>query len=76
MMNNFYNVKLTDKEVYHILWLNKVHGLKPFEIVKQYNVSKLTISKIVNGKSRKDCYAAFMYYKQKHPRKIKTLFKE
>lgn len=30
----FNNVKLTDKDVYEILFLNKVKGLQPYEIEK------------------------------------------
>ncbi|WP_404347501.1 hypothetical protein LG311_17875 [Sutcliffiella horikoshii] len=69
-----YNVKLTDKEVYHILFLNKVEGLLPYQLVERFPISKATIKSIVNGRSRKDCYEAFMYYKEKHPRKVLNLF--
>jgi len=73
-MDNIYNVKLTDKEVYNILYMNKVNGLLPHQIQEHFPVSKATIKNIVNGKSRKDCYEAFMYYKEKHPRKVSQLF--
>lgn len=73
--NSFYNVKLTDKDVYHILYLNKVKGLQPYEIEKQFPVSRATIRQIVNGKSRKDCYFAFIDYMEKHPKEeVITLF--
>lgn len=71
---SFNNVKLTDKEVYHILFLNKVEGLLPYEIEEKFPVSRETIRKIVNGKSRKDCYYAFINYQDKHPKKVKELF--
>ncbi|MBF7145188.1 hypothetical protein [Bacillus toyonensis] len=70
----FNNVKLTDKDVYEILFLNKVKGLQPYEIEKRFLVSRTTVKNIVNGKSRKDCYFTFMEYKEKHPKKVMTLF--
>ncbi|MFE1246062.1 hypothetical protein ACFW35_18285 [Fictibacillus sp. NPDC058756] len=69
-----YNVKLTDKEVYKMLYLNKVKGMLPYQLEELFPVSKPTIKNIINGKSRKDCYEAFMYYKEKHPKKVVNLF--
>ena len=69
-----YNVKLTDKEVYKILYLNKVKGLLPYQIEEQFPVSKATIKSIITGKSRKDCFHAFMYFSEKNPEKVLTLF--
>ncbi|UAL54908.1 hypothetical protein [Metabacillus dongyingensis] len=74
MKSSIYNVKLTDREVYRMLYLNKVKGLLPHQLEEMFPVSKSTIKSIVNGKSRKDCYAAFMYYMAKHPRKVHKLF--
>lgn len=71
---SFNNVKLTDKDVYHILFLNRVEMLQPYQIEKMYPVSRTTIKDIVNGKSRKDCYYAFIDYMEKHPRKVRKLF--
>lgn len=73
--NGFNNVKLTDRQVYHILFLSKVKGLQPYQIEKQFPVSRATIRQIVNGKSRKDCYYAFIEYKEKHnPEEVMKLF--
>ena len=72
--NNIYNVKLTDKQVYEILYMNKVKGMLPYQIQPMFPVSKGTIKQIVNGKSRKDCYAAFLEYQRKHPIKLKKMF--
>lgn len=69
-----YNVKLTDKEVYKMLYLNKVKGLLPYQLEEMFPVSKTTIKNIVNGKSRKDCYEAFIYFSEKNPKKVLTLF--
>ena len=70
----FNNVKLTDRDVYHILFLSKVKGLQPYEIEKQFPVSRATIRQIVNGKSRKDCYFDFMEFMEKRPKEVMTLF--
>lgn len=71
---SFNNVKLTDKDVYKILYLNKVKGYQPYQIETTFLVSRSTIKNIVNGKSRKDCYFAFIEYMEKHPRKVMKLF--
>ncbi|MFE8695970.1 hypothetical protein ACFYKT_06360 [Cytobacillus sp. FJAT-53684] len=71
---SFNNVKITDKEVYKILYLNKVKGFPPYQLETMFPVSKTTIKNIVNGKSRKDCYFAFIDYMEKHPKEILTLF--
>ncbi|WP_369355384.1 hypothetical protein [Lysinibacillus capsici] len=76
MSNSMYNVKLTDKDVYKILYLNKVKKLLPYQIEKQFPVSKATIKNIVNGKSRRDCYYAFMDYMEREPKKVLALFPE
>lgn len=59
-MTGFNNVRLTDKDVYKILYLSKVKGLLPYQIEEYFTVSRATIKSIVNGKSRKDCYEAFI----------------
>lgn len=67
--------KLTDKDVYEVLYLHKIKKLQPHEIAESFPVTKQTIKSIVAGKSRKDCYFAFIDYMENHPRKVKTLFK-
>lgn len=71
---SFNNVKLEDKDVYYILFLNRVRGWKPYQIAELFPVSKVTIRSIVNGRSRKDCYFAFLEFETNHPEKIRTLF--
>lgn len=71
-----FNIKLTDRDVYKILYLNKIKKLLPSQIAEQFPVTKATISNIVNGKSRQDCYHSFMDYMERHPRKVKKLFPE
>jgi transposase len=73
-MRGFNNVKLTDRDVYKILYMNKVKGMLPYQIEEHFTVSRATIKNIVNGKSRRDCYEAFMEYKARHPQKVKRLF--
>ncbi len=63
---SYNNVKLTDRDVYKILYLNKVEGLQPFQLETKFPVTRTTIKNIVNGKSRKDCYIVFMEYKDSH----------
>lgn len=75
-MNNIYNTKLTDKDVYYMLYLNKVEGKLPYQLEELFPVSRATIKNIVNGKSRKDCYYTFMTLKTRQPNKLKELFKE
>ncbi|QFT88080.1 hypothetical protein FIU87_05465 [Bacillus sp. THAF10] len=66
MITNAFNVKLTDRDVYKILYLNHVKEVPPHQLETMFPVTKKTISKIVNGKSRKDCYAVFIKYKDTH----------
>lgn len=71
----FNNVRLTDRDVYKILYLSIIKGLLPSEIEPQFPVSKGTIRNIVKGKSRKECYFAFTEYIENNPReKVMTLF--
>ncbi|BCC10844.1 hypothetical protein F3I01_24645 [Bacillus sp. SRB1LM] len=70
----FNNVKLTDKDVYEILFLNKVKGLQPYQLETMFPVTRSTIRNIVNGKSRKDCYYIFIDYMEKHPKKVVGFF--
>lgn len=73
--NGFNNVKLTDKDVYEILFLNKAKGLQPYQLEKRFLVSRTTIKNIVNGRSRKDCYYAFIdFIEKKHPKEVIEVF--
>lgn len=65
MITNAFNVKLTDRDVYKILYLNHVKEV-PSSARNNVSCHEKTISKIVNGKSRKDCYAVFIKYKDTH----------
>jgi len=65
-VTNAFNVKLTDKDVYKILYLNKMKGYQPYQLETMFPVTTATIRNIVNGKSRKDCYGLFMKYKDSH----------
>ncbi|MGG4549387.1 hypothetical protein ABER02_16620 [Rossellomorea marisflavi] len=65
---------MTDKEVYKILYLNKVKGYQPHQLETTFSVARSTIKNIVNGKSRKDCYFAFIEYMENHPKEVMSLF--
>lgn len=71
---SFNNVKLTDRDVYEILYLNKVKGYQPYQIESKFSVSRSTIKNILSGKSRKDCYFAFLEFMEKHPKEVMNLF--
>lgn len=71
----FNNIKLTDRDVYKILYLNKVEGLQSHQLETMFPVTKATIKSIVNGKSRKDCYGLFMKYKDSHSDEFMKLAK-
>ncbi|HHP5741536.1 TPA: hypothetical protein ACSC8Z_005840 [Bacillus paranthracis] len=75
-VTNAFNVKLSDKDVYKILYLNKVEGIQPSQLEKDFPVTKITIRNIVNGKSRKECYALFMKYKDSHRKEFMKLINE
>jgi hypothetical protein len=70
---NGFNVKLTDQDVYKILYLNKIDGLQPYQLENLFPVSRATIKGIVNGKSRKECYNLFHEYKDTHLDQFKRL---
>lgn len=74
-ITNSFNVKLTDRDVYKILYLNKVEGLQPHQLETMFPVTKATIRSIVNGKRRKDCYGLFMKYKDSHSDEFMKLAK-
>lgn len=71
---SFNNVKLTDRDVYKILYLNKVKGYQPYQLETMFPVTRSTVRNILTGKSRKDCYYAFIEYMEKHPIKVVGLF--
>lgn len=73
MVTNAFSVKLADKDVYKILYLNKVKGYQPYQLETMFPVTKATIRSIVNGKSRKDCYVLFMKYKDSHSEEFMKL---
>lgn len=71
---SYNNVKLTDREIYKMLYLNKIEGLRPYQLEAMFPVSRATIKNIVNGRSRKECYALFMQYKDSHRKAFLRLF--
>lgn len=73
MIRSAFNVKLTDQEVYVILYLNRIRGLPTYQLATMFPVTENTIKKIVKGKTRKDCYAMFMKYKDSYPEEFRKL---
>lgn len=70
---SYNNVKLSDQDVYKILYLSTVEGLQPHQLEKLFPVSKITIRNIVNGKARKECFLLFHEYKDSHLNEFKKL---
>lgn len=62
---NPYIAKLTDKQVYQILYLYHEMKVLPCNLAPTFNVTKATIKNIVNGKSRQDCDEVFLKYRYK-----------
>lgn len=61
-----FGIKLSAKQVYVILALSYEHNFPHQKLADTFNVSKQTIQKIVNGKSRKDCFDLYMHHKESH----------
>lgn len=61
---NPYGVKLSDQQVYQILYLYHEKNVLPCKLAPTFNVTKSTIRNIVNGKSRKDCYEVYFKYRE------------
>ncbi|WDV07137.1 hypothetical protein [Lysinibacillus irui] len=62
---NPYVAKLTDQQVYQILYLYHEKNVLPCYLAPTFNVAKSTIRNIVNGKSRQDCHEVFLKYRYK-----------
>lgn len=62
---NPYVAKLTDQQVYQILYLYHEKNVSPCYLAPAFNVIKSTIRNIVNGKSRQDCHEVFLKYRYK-----------
>lgn len=69
-------VKLSDQDVYKMLYLNKIEGLQPHQLEKLFPVKRSTIKNIVNGKARKACYALFHQYIDSHRKEFEALFND
>ncbi len=69
---NPYVSKLTDQQVYQILYLYHEKNVMPSNLAPTFNVTKATIRNIVKGKSRQDCHEVFLKFKNK----MKNQFEE
>lgn len=69
---NPYGVKLSDQQVYQILYLYHEKKVMPSNLAPTFKVTKSTIKNIVKGKSRQDCFEVFF----KHKYKMKDQFEK
>lgn len=61
--------KLTDEDIYQILYLNKIEGVPSHQLKKQFSLSRGSLKKILDGKIRKTCYEGFRAV-EKHLREM------
>lgn len=52
-------IKLGDEDVYLILYLWKVKGYSPNELMQQFRISHDSLDDLLAGHVRKDCYKGF-----------------
>lgn len=60
MIDNMDINKLTDEDIYFLLYLNKIKGLPLHQLEEQFSLSRNSVERIVEGKSRKKCYQGYM----------------
>lgn len=60
MANNSDIKKLTDEEVYFLLYLNKIKGVSFHQLEEQFSLSRDSVEKIIEGRSRIKCYLGYM----------------
>lgn len=71
-----YGTKLSHNDVYVILELYFRFNWTQNNLAKEFNVTKETIRKIVNGKSRKDCFYLYKYQRDTHIPQLDDLVKK
>lgn len=52
-------IKLGDDDVYLILYLWKVKGYRPTELMQKFRISRESLNDLLAGHARKDCYKGF-----------------
>ena len=60
MVNNSDTKKLTDEDIYFILYLKKIKGLSLQQLEEIFSLSRDSVERIVNGRSRKNCYSGYI----------------
>ena len=60
MANNHDIIKLTDEDVYFLLYLKKIKGLPLHQLEEQFSLSRDSVEKIMDGRSRPKCYLGYM----------------
>lgn len=59
MEHNSDIIKLTDGDIYFILYLKRIKELPLHQLEKQFSLCRDSVEKIVNGKSRTKCYLGY-----------------
>ncbi|MFC4714346.1 hypothetical protein [Planococcus dechangensis] len=52
-------IKLDDEDVYMILYLCKVKGYRPNELMQEFRISRKSLDDLLAGHVRKNCYKGF-----------------
>lgn len=59
MVHNSDIMKLTDEDVYFLLYLKKIKGLPLRQLEEQFSLSRDSIEKLSDGRSRPKCYLGY-----------------
>lgn len=59
MANNHGLWKLSDEDIYLILYLSKIEGIPSHLLENEFSLSPVSLQEILNGKVRKTCYERF-----------------
>lgn len=60
MVQNSDIIKLTDEDVYFLLYLKKIKGLPVHKLEEQFSLSRDSVEKLSDGRSRPKCYLGYM----------------
>ena len=60
MVNNNDIIKLTDEDVYFLLYLKKIKGLPLHQLEEQFSLSRDSVERLADGRSRTKCYLGYM----------------
>lgn len=60
MIHNRDTLKLTDEDVYYILYLKNIKRLPSHQLEEQFSLSRDSLEKIIDGRFRSKCYLGYM----------------